>query len=93
MSSSRVNQEMHASGMVTVSGRHPIFEARPGVHGLRTAEAFVSAIEQLTEGFSKLPDNTGHRESAVKNFSSEVFLEQFDELCKGYTYDGFFDNL
>ena len=81
--SSRVNQEMHAAGVVTVSGTHPLFEGRPGVHGLRTAEAFVHTIEQLTDNFSKLPENTGHREYAVENFSGEVFLEQFDELLQG----------
>ena len=82
--SSRTNQEMLMAGVVSVGGQHPLFNDRIGVHGLKTADEFVKAIESLTDGYTKLPTEASQksREFALKNFSSEVFLEQFSEIIR-----------
>ena len=83
--SSRSNQEMLMAGVVSVGGRHPIFEERPGIHGLETADEFVEAIENLTDNFNDIPVEKGmeSREWALKNLSTDVFLQQFDEIIRG----------
>ena len=83
--SSRSNQEMLMAGIVTVSGRHPVFRERPGIHGLKTADEFVGAIDELTNGFSEVPlaKCRESREWAVRTVSTEVFHEQFAEILRG----------
>lgn len=82
--SSRSNQELLMSGAVSVAGKHPIFEERPGIHGLKTADAFVEAIEDLTDGFTEIPYKKGieSRQWALDNLSTDVFLKQFEEILR-----------
>ena len=82
--SSRTNQEMLMSGVVSVGGKHPLFENRTGVHGLETSDEFVSAIETLTNGYTELPTEASEksRDFALQNFSTDVFLSQFDEIIR-----------
>ena len=83
--SSRINQEMLMSGVVSVAGKHPLFEERVGIHGLEIADAFVEAIKNLTKGFTKLPPAEKAKESrefALQNFSTDVFLQQFNEIVR-----------
>ena len=82
--SSRTNQEMLMSGVVSVGGVHPLFRERIGVHGLKSVDEFVTAIESLTDGFTKLPVSASKksREFALRSFSDQVFLNQFNEIVR-----------
>ena len=83
--SSRTNQEMLMAGVVSVGGKHPLFEERVGIHGLETADEFVAVIKDLTEGFTKLPPAEKAKASrafAIKNFSTEIFGQQFNEIVR-----------
>ena len=65
--SSRVNQEMHAAGYSNSIGEASALrgDAR-GFTDSGQQKHSSSTIEQLTDNFSKLPENTGHREYAVR---------------------------
>ncbi|MYK17379.1 hypothetical protein F4055_04310 [Candidatus Poribacteria bacterium] len=80
--SSRINQEMLMAGVISVAGQHPLFKERPGFHGLKTAEAFVETISEITNNFSEIPASEGNqgRNWACKNVSADVFIQQFNEL-------------
>ena len=82
--SSRTNQEMLMSGVISVGGRHPLFNDRPGIHGLKTADEFVNAIGELTNGFSEIPVEKGQegRKWAETNVSTDAFLMQFNQLVR-----------
>ncbi len=82
--SSRSNQEELMAGIVSVGGRHEVFKERPGIHGLETADQFVQAIHQLTEGYTRIPYElcAASREWAKKHLSTDAFLRQFDEIIR-----------
>ena len=82
--SSRTNQEMLMSGVISIGGQHPLFEGRPGIHGLETADDFVEAIWEVTNEFSEIPAEKGlqGRDWALENVSTDAFLAQFNELIR-----------
>lgn len=82
--SSRVNQEMLMSEVISIGGTHPLFDGRPGIHGLKTADAFVEAIREVTQGFTEIPEDKGKigREWALKNVGTDAFLEQFNDIAR-----------
>lgn len=82
--SSRTNQEMLMAEVISIGGSHPLFKDRPGIHGLKTADEFVDAIREITDDFSQIPSERGQkgRHWALKNVSTDIFLEQFNELIR-----------
>lgn len=82
--SSRTNQEMLMAGVISVGGMHPLFEGRPGIHGLRTADEYVDAIREITKGFTEIPAEMGKagRAWALKNVATDVFLDQFNTILR-----------
>ena len=83
--SCRANEELLMSGVISIHGQHPLFRGRPGFTA-GTPEEAVSVIEELTNGFQKLP-NPKHfqasRNWALENVSTDTFLSQFDSIIKG----------
>ena len=82
--SSRTHQEMLMAGVISIGGRHSVFVDRPGIHGLKTADAFVAAIREITNDFSEIPSDLGqaHRQWALENVSTDTFNEQFSTLLR-----------
>lgn len=82
--SSRTHQEMLMAGVISIGGRHPVFQDRPGIHGLKTADEFVDAIWETTNDFSEIPVDVGqaHRKWAIANVSTDVFIAQFTGLLR-----------
>ena len=82
--SSRANEELLMSGVISIHGEHPLFEGRPGFKVKTPAEA-VEKISELTHGFTQSPDPDLHRRSrewALANVSEETFLKQFENLTR-----------
>jgi len=82
--SSRANEELLMSGVISLHGEHPLFNGRPGFK-VKTPQDAVEKISELTQGFTQLPDPTLHKESrewALANVSEEIFLEQFEKLVR-----------
>ena len=82
--SSRSNEELLMSGVISIYGQHPLFYKRPGFK-VKTAEEAVDKMAELTDNFTKLPDTRLQKESrdwALKNVSSSVFMNQFEALVK-----------
>lgn len=82
--SSRTHQEMLMSGMVTIGGNHPVFQERPGIHSLKTADEFVDVIRETTYEFFETPMDVSesNRQWALENLSTDVFIKQFMTLLK-----------
>lgn len=82
--SSRSNEELLMSGVISIHGEHPLFNGRPGFK-VKTSEEAVEKIDELTDGFTQLPDPKLHEKSrnwALKNVSEAVFLNQFENLTR-----------
>ena len=82
--SSRANEELLMSGVISIHGEHPLFDERPGFR-VKTAEEAVEKIEELTDNFTQLPDPKLHEASrnwALRHVSSETFLTQFENLMR-----------
>lgn len=83
--SSRSNEELLMSGVISIHGRHPLFRGRPGFT-VTTPQEAVDTIAKLTDNFSRLPDKAlfdRSREWALQNVSSNCFLKQFELIIKG----------
>ena len=82
--SSRSNEELLMSGVISIHGEHPLFDRRPGFR-VKTPEEAVEKIEELTDNFTQLPDPKLHEDSrnwALTHVSSETFLTQFENLMR-----------
>lgn len=82
--SSRANEELLMSGVISIHGAHGLFDKRPGFK-VKTPREAVAKISELTNGFTQLPDEKLHAASrnwAVKNVSQAVFLTQFENLVR-----------
>jgi glycosyltransferase involved in cell wall biosynthesis len=82
--SSRANEELLMSGVISLHGDHPLFEGRPGFK-VKTPEEAVEKIFELTDGFEQLPDPKLHeasRQWALKKVSSDVFMTQFEDAVR-----------
>ena len=82
--SSRANEELLMSGVISIHGEHPLFLGRPGFTVKTPAEA-VKTISELTDDFTKLPDIKHHtcaRNWALRNVSETTFLSQFENLIR-----------
>ena len=82
--SSRANEELLMSGVISIHGQHPLFDRRPGFR-VRTPEEAVAKIAELTNNFTELPDPALHkasREWALKNVSTTRFLAQFESVVR-----------
>ena len=85
--SSRSNEELLMSGVISIHGRHPLFKPRPGF-SVKTADEAVAKIAELTENFTRLPDPKLHEQSrqwALANVSTHKFMEQFENLVRYLT--------
>ena len=79
---SSCHAEALMSGCISVSGEHPIYAERPGFT-VKTAQAAVDVIGELTKGFNKLPDSQlsqSAREWAADNLSFKTFTNQLVKL-------------
>lgn len=82
--SSRANEELLMSGVISVHGQHPLFRNRPGFT-VRTPDEAVEVIRALTEDYTTLPDpkyGNESREWALKNVSKSKFVEQFENVMR-----------
>ena len=82
--SSRANEELLMSGVISIYGEHPLFNGRPGFK-VKTPQEAVEKISELTDGFTQPPDPILHKESrswALANVSDEIFLKQFENLMR-----------
>ena len=82
--SSRSNEELLMSGVISIYGEHPLFDPRPGFR-VKTPEEAVQKIEELTDNFTELPDPKLHENSrnwALKNVSTQTFRAQFENLMR-----------
>ena len=85
--SSRSNEELLMSGVISIHGRHPLFKPRPGF-AVKTPGEAVAKIAELTENFTQLPDPRFHEQSrqwALENVSTHKFMEQFGNLVRYFT--------
>lgn len=85
--SSRSNEELLMSGVISIHGRHPLFTPRPGFR-VKTADEAVAKIAELTENFTQLPDPKLHEHSrqwALENVSTDKFIEQFGNIVRYFT--------
>ena len=84
--SCRANEELLMSGVISIHGRHPLFDPRPGFR-VKTPEEAVDKIAELTKDFTELPDPELHQASrdwALKNVSTQAFMKQFESLMRGF---------
>ena len=82
--SSRANEELLMSGVISIHGEHPLFNGRPG-YKVRTPEEAVEKISELTTEFTQCPPPSVHkkiREWALSNVSEEIFLKQFEHIIR-----------
>ena len=85
--SSRANEELLMSGVISIHGQHPLFDPRPGFT-VKTPEEAVAKIAELTNDFTELPSPELHQKSrdwALENVSSPKFNEQFETLMRRFT--------
>ena len=81
---SSCHAEALMSGCISVSGQHPIYAERFGF-ALRTVTDVIEMVDELTEGFKRLPDpelNSRSREWAVAHLSFETFTLQLSNLLR-----------
>ena len=79
-SCSASNIEALMAGVHCFYGLHGCWDDRPGVHGLDTVSEFVTAIEEATNGFKRIPDahhSKLGRTWALENYSQRRFLEDW----------------
>ena len=84
--SSRANEELLLSGVISIHGQHPTFESRPGFT-VREPQEAVDVMAELTDDFTKLPDPQLHEDSrnwALKHVSSTKFMQQFENLMRSF---------
>ena len=84
--SSRSNEELLMAGAISVHGPHEMFSVRPGFT-VKTPQEAVDVIEELTEGFTGLPDPTLHEESrnwALEHLSADTFMRQFNNIMRNF---------
>ncbi len=82
--SSRSNEELLMSGVISIHGEHPLFDPRPGFR-IKTPKEAVEKIAELTDNFTRLPDPKLHEDSrdwALKNVSTQTFMAQFENLMR-----------
>ncbi len=85
--SSRSNEELLMSGVISIHGRHPLFNPRPGFR-VKTPNEAAAKIAELTENFTQLPDPRLHEQSrqwALENVSTHKFMEQFENLSTTFS--------
>ena len=83
--SSRANEELLASGVISIHGEHDLFTPRPGFT-VKTPEEAVAKIAELTNDFTELPDPALHEASrtwALKHVAVRRFQHQF-QTTLGY---------
>ena len=84
--SSRSNEELLMSGVISIHGNHPLFEGRPGFK-VDTPEDVVDTISDLTNDFTSLPDPSLYKASrdwALNNVSKTGFVAEFDTLLRNF---------
>lgn len=84
--SSRANEELLMSGVISVHGKHPLFWKRPGFK-VTTPDEAVEIIRTLTENYTKLPDpdlNKASHDWALENVSKYKFIEQFENMVRHF---------
>ncbi|MDE0087488.1 MAG: hypothetical protein OXU23_17330 [Candidatus Poribacteria bacterium] len=82
--SSRSNEELLMSGVISIHGEHPLFDPRPGFR-IKTPQEAVEKIAELTDNFTRLPDPKLHEDSrdwALRNVSTQSFMAQFENLMR-----------
>ena len=82
--SSRANEELLMSGVISIHGQHPLFDPRPGFR-VKTPEEALNKIAELTKDFTELPDPKLHQASrnwALKNVSTQTFMKQFENIMR-----------
>ena len=83
--SSRSNEELLLAGVISLGGMHPLFRPRPGFFGLRTPEACVDKMAELTNDFTALPDpshSEASRQWALEYVSTNRFMTQFESIVR-----------
>lgn len=74
------------SGCISIGGAHPIYAERPGFT-VKTAQAAVDMIAQLTNGFKEIPDQKQGQSSrhwAEQHLSFDCFQHQLTDLLRVY---------
>lgn len=82
--SSRSNEELLMSGVISIHGQHPLFQDRPGFT-VKNPEEAVAIIAELTNNFQELPPPKLHQEArdwAVEHASTDTFVRQFETLIR-----------
>ena len=85
--SSRANEELLMSGVISIHGQHPLFDPRPGFK-VKTPEEAVAKIGELTNDFTELPAPEYHQQArdwALEHVSSHTFGNQFEVLMRHFT--------
>lgn len=84
--SSRSNEELLMSGVISVHGNHPLFVGRPGFK-VNTPQEAADIIGELTNNFTELPDpalNQASRDWALKHASEDCFINQFGRMLRRF---------
>lgn len=80
---SQSHAEALMSGCLMVCGCHPIYQERPGIHGLVGVDEFMDVLNKETDKFDRLPDvPSSHRDWAVANLSGDAFLSRLQEVLR-----------
>ena len=83
---SSCHAEALMSGCISIGGEHPIYVERPGFT-VKTAEATVDVIGELTNGFKEMPDQKqgqAARRWAEQHLSFDCFKGQLTDLLRVY---------
>ena len=74
------------SGCISIGGEHPIYAERPGFT-VKTAQATVDVIGELTNGFKEMPDQKQGQDArrwAELHLSFDCFKGQLTDLLRVY---------
>ena len=85
---SSCHAEALMSGCISIGGEHPIYAERPGFT-VKTAQAAVDMIAQLTNDFLEMPDQQRGQDArrwAEQHLSFDCFQGQLTDLLR--VYDG-----
>ena len=80
---SESNLETNMSGIVSFYGTHKLWQERPGVRDLHTADEFVEAIRRETNNFQTPPNDENRKQTeqwALKNCSYEQFIQEWRQV-------------